>query len=311
MTSVFFSYSHADEALRDRLEKGLAMLKRQSAIDTWHDRRIPAGDVVDSSIDAAMEAADVVLLLVSPDFLASSYCYDVEMKRAMERHERREARLIPIILRPCDWQESPLRSLLATPRDGKPITKWADMDEAFQDVVASIRAALPKQQAAAVAPPPMSGAVREPMPRSSNLRLAKSFTQANQDRFLDDAFEFMARFFEGSLTELQARNQGIETTYKRVDGNHFTAVIYRDGDAKARCKISLGGMFGNGIAFSYNDRGNDNGMNENLSVVVDDHGMFLRALGFGHMGSAKDQNLTSEGASEYYWDMLVGPLQSR
>ena len=310
MTSVFFSYSHADETLRDRLEKGLAMLKRQGAIDTWHDRRIPAGDVLDSSIDAAMEAADVVLLLVSPDFLASSYCYDVEMKRAMERHEQREARLIPVILRPCDWQESPLRSFLATPKDGKPITKWADIDEAFQDVVASIRAALPKQQTTAVAPPPLSRAVREPMPRSSNLRLAKSFTQADKDRFLDDAFEFMARFFEGSLTELQERNPGIETTYKRIDGNHFTAVVYRDGDAKARCRISLGGMLGDGIAFSYNDRGHDNSMNENLSVVADDHGMFLRALGFGHMGSSRDQNLTPEGASEYYWEMLVGPLQT-
>jgi len=311
MTSVFFSYSHADEGLRDRLEKGLAMLKRQGAIDTWHDRRIPAGDVLDSSIDAAMEAADVVLLLVSPDFLASNYCYDVEMKRAMERHECGEARLIPVILRPCDWQESLLRSFLATPKDGKPITKWADMDEAFQDVVASIRAALPKHQAKAVAQPSPAGAARELLPRSSNLRLAKSFTQADQDRFLDEAFEFMARFFEGSLTELQARNPGVETTFKRIDGNHFTAVVYRDGDAKARCKIMLGGMLGNGIAFSYNDRGYDNGMNESLSVVVDDHGMFLRALGLGHMGSARDQQLTFEGASEYYWDMLVGPLQSR
>lgn len=73
----------------------------------------------------------------------------------------------------------------------------------------------------------------------------------------------------------------------------------------------LGGMLGNGIAFSYNDMGYDNGMNESLSVVVDDQGMFLRALGFGHRRSARDQNLTPEGASEYYWDMLVGPLQSR
>lgn len=311
MTSVFFSYSHADEALRDRLEKGLAMLKRQGVIDTWHDRRIPVGEVLGLSIDAAMEAADVVLLLVSPDFLASSYCYDVEMKRAMERNERGEARLIPVILRPCDWQESPLRSLLATPKDGKPITKWADMDEAFQDVVSSIRAALPKQHAPSTARPVPFAAACEALPRSSNLRLAKSFTQADQDRFLDEAFEFMARFFEGSLAELQARNPGIETAFKRVDGNRFTAVVYCDGDAKARCKIMLGGMLGDGITFSHNDRASDNSMNESLSVVVDDHGMFLRALGFGHMGSARDQHLTFEGASEYYWNMLIDPLQRR
>ncbi|MEH6721401.1 MAG: TIR domain-containing protein, partial [Aurantimonas endophytica] len=246
MASVFFSYSHADETLRDRLEVGLAMLKRQGVIDTWHDRRIPVGDRIDSSISEAMEAADVVLLLVSPDFLASNYCYDVEMKRALERNERDEARLIPIILRPCDWHQSPLSSLLAAPKDGKPITKWADVDEAFQDVVARIRAALPKQHMQAAARPATIATVTEDLPRSSNLRLSKSFTQADQDRFLDEAFEFMARFFESSLDELQARNPGIETRYKRVDGNRFTAVVYRDGDAKARCKIMLGGMMGNG-----------------------------------------------------------------
>ena len=103
----------------------------------------------------------------------------------------------------------------------------------------------------------------------------------------------------------------IETRCKRVDGNRFTAVVYRDGDAKARCKIMLGGMMGNGIAFSHSDQASDNSMNESLSVVVDDQGMFLRALGFGHMGSAREQKLTFEGASEYYWSMLIEPLQRR
>jgi len=81
MAVVFFSYSHADEELRDQLEKHLTMLKRQGAIETFHDRRIPAGNEVDRSISAELERADVILLLVSPDFLASAYCYDIEMQR--------------------------------------------------------------------------------------------------------------------------------------------------------------------------------------------------------------------------------------
>ena len=244
MASIFFSYSHVDEALRDRLEVGLAMLKRQGLIDAWHDRRIPAGDDIDSSISEALEQADVVLMLVSPEFLASKYCYDVEMKRALERHGLKEARLIPIILRQCDWKQSALAKLKAIPKDGKPITKWADIDEAFQDVVESIRAALP-QKNKLVVPVPDTGQSRRDRatsaPRSSNLRVAKAYSEADKDRFLGDVFEYMANFFEGSLEELKLRNEGIDTTFRQIDRNRFTAVVYRNGSAVARCRVAFGG----------------------------------------------------------------------
>src|ERR1035437_2373407 len=135
MADVFFSYSHKDEALRDRLEVHLTMLKREGIIETWHDRRITAGDEFAGVIDARLESADLILLLVSADFLNSNYCFDVEMKRALERHAAGEARVIPIILRPCDWHSAPFGRLLAAPKDGKPIASWPDLDEAFVDVV--------------------------------------------------------------------------------------------------------------------------------------------------------------------------------
>lgn len=106
MANVFFSYSHKDEPLRDELEVHLAMLKREGAISAWHDRKILAGDVLNGEIYARLNDAQVVLLLVSPDFLASAYCYDVEVERAMQLHEQGRARVIPVILRPCDWQTS-------------------------------------------------------------------------------------------------------------------------------------------------------------------------------------------------------------
>lgn len=310
MATLFFSYSHKDEPLRDRLEVGLAMLKRQGVIDAWHDRRITAGSELDHSISEALEQADVVLLLVSPDFLASSYCYDLEMQRALQRHERGEARVIPVILRPCDWKASPLSKLMVTPRDGKPITSWADPDEAFQDVVESIRAAVP---ARALPIKPMATVVPQPqpvLPRSSNLRLTKTFTESDRDRFLEDCFDYMAKFFEGSLEELHARNPGIETSFRRVDANRFTAVIYRAGKAVARCKIMLGGMFGRGITYSSDDRASDGSCNESLSVEADEQALFLKALGMSHITREHaSQHLSFEGASEYYWAMLIEPLQ--
>lgn len=315
MATVFFSYSHVDEDYRDRLETSLAMLKRQGVIDTWHDRRIVAGEDLGESISEALERAEVILLLVSPHFIASDYCFNIEMTRALERHHAGEARVIPIILRTCDWKASPLGALLAVPKDGRPITKWPDVDDAFQDVVESIRMALPKpvegtsstvQSTSQVSPLPT--VARQ---RSSNLRLAKRFSEADRDSFLYDAFQFIADFFEGSLTELAARHDGVQTTFRRVDANRFTAVVYLNGEAKARCKIALGSMLGNGISYASNDRAADNTMNENLSVVSDDQGLYLNSMGMAHWieGGGRGRHLTFEGAAEYYWAMLIAPLQ--
>jgi hypothetical protein len=306
---VFFSYSHADEVLRDRLEVALTMLKRQGVIETWHDRRIAPGDDFAGEIDAELERADIVLLLVSPDFLASDYCYDVEMRRALERHDAGEAAVVPVILRPCQWHDAPFGKLLATPRDGKPVTKHADLDDAFLEIANAI-----KQRAARTAsvtpklakPAVVSAPTPTAAPRSGNLRLKRTFSDADADRFLDDCFEYMANYFENSLQELQRRNAGIETRFKRVDSQQFTASIYRGGAATARCRIFLGSpMLTRAIAYSNDDRGLSNGFNESVSVVADDQSLALQSLGFARAR----QHLTAEGAAEFFWSLLMAPLQ--
>lgn len=112
MPTVFFSYCHADEALRDQLERQLKILKRQGLIETWHDRRIEAGQDFAGEIDAHIESDEIILLLVSPDFLNSDYCYDVEMTRVLERHHAGEAIVIPVILRDCLWKGAPFGKIL-------------------------------------------------------------------------------------------------------------------------------------------------------------------------------------------------------
>lgn len=139
MAKVFFSYSHKDEALRDELEINLSALKRQGIIETWHDRRIGPGKHIDREIDANLADADIILFLVSPHFIASDYCYDVEIRRAVERHNAGDARVIPVILRPCEWQHTLFGNLRATPLDGKPVTKFDDPNDAFLLVAKDIR----------------------------------------------------------------------------------------------------------------------------------------------------------------------------
>jgi len=139
---VFFSYSHNDEELRDQLSKHLAMLKREHVITAWHDRKIQPGEEWEQQIDQHLNTAEVILLLVSSDFLSSGYCYDIEVKRAMERHQAGEARVIPVILRPSDWKSAPFAKLQVLPKDSKPVTSWPNRDEAFLDIAQGIRNAL-------------------------------------------------------------------------------------------------------------------------------------------------------------------------
>jgi Tubulin like/TIR domain len=136
---IFCAYAHEDEPLRSALAKHLSALKRQGLIASWHDREINAGKEWAKEIDTHLNSAQIILLLVSPDFLYSDYCYGVELKRAMERHKQGEASVIPVIVRPVDWEQEPLGQLKVLPFDGRPVTSWPNQDEAFLEIAKGLR----------------------------------------------------------------------------------------------------------------------------------------------------------------------------
>ena len=138
--NIFFCYAREDEILLNKLKSHLRPLQRQGLINVWHDRNISAGTEWEQAINEHLNAAQIVLLLVSPDFMDSDYCYSIEMARALERHGRGEAKVVPIILRPVYWQGEPLGKLQALPTDGKPVTSatWHDLDSALYDVTTGI-----------------------------------------------------------------------------------------------------------------------------------------------------------------------------
>ncbi len=136
---VFYSYAHQDEALRNQLDQHLAALRQQGLISGWHDRQISVGTDWASEIDTHLRAARVILLLVSSAFISSPYCYGVEMKEALRRHEQGDALVIPIILRPVDWKGTPFEHLQVLPKNAKPVTLWSSRDAAFLDIAQSIR----------------------------------------------------------------------------------------------------------------------------------------------------------------------------
>ena len=190
---LFFSYSHRDEELRNELEKHLTMLRRQGVIAGWHDRKISAGTEWAGAIDALVNTAGIILLLVSADFLQSEYCYDLEMTRALERQAAGDVRVIPVILRAVDWTGAPFAKLQALPTDGRPVTSWSNRDEAFTDVARGIRKA-----------------VTELLPAFSGERRRSDYFLAQRQLIEDHARRFVGRAdADGALDEfLKVRPRG-------------------------------------------------------------------------------------------------------
>ena len=324
MARIFISYSHKDDSLRAELDKHLALLRREGAIELWSDHRILPGSEFDKDIAEALEAAQIILLLVSADFLASDYCFGIEMRRAMERHDAGEAVVVPVILRACDWHHSPFKHLNALPSGGKEIAKWASPDDAFLDVVQGLRKLLaagkvrgssstPAGRPAATRSTGMQAPVRPDSPvasRSSNLALPSEFSDEAKHEFAELTFDYVKEYFRGSLEELQRRNPGYSGKLRDKTAVAFTAVVFKNGQRVAGCYIRLGGMMSsNGIAYSGNENSSDNSYNEILDILTGTHSLLWRPQMVAFSGRDPAKGISQEGAAEHLWSMLIAPLQ--
>ena len=247
---VFFSYCHLDEVLRDALETHLALLKREGAIHSWHDRRIGAGREWENEIDRHLESADLVLLLISPDFIASDYCFDREMGRALERHAAGAARVVPVILRPTDWQTAAFAALQALPKDGKAITTWRNRDEAFVDVVRGLRSVIAELRVGGEGAP----AARPPKPAypdDATRELSESLDEAyrrkadlsaegrDTTQVLEEILSLRRRLRQGA--KLKAGDYLLDGRFQLLDeiGHGGFAQVWKAYDVKSRSQVAV------------------------------------------------------------------------
>jgi TIR domain len=135
---IFISYAHEDEALKIELDKHLKVLRRSSNVAVWSDRELVPGSNWDDTIMLELRRADIVLLLISVDFNASDFIWDKELAVALERHQAGTARVVPIILRRCEWQNLPYSGLQALPRNATPVTEHDDRDLAYTEIAHAI-----------------------------------------------------------------------------------------------------------------------------------------------------------------------------
>ena len=315
MVKIAFSYSHTDETLRNELEKHLVALKRQGIIDTWHDRRILAGQEFNEEINRNFETADIILLLVSPDFIASDYCYNVEMSAAIEKHNAGKVKVIPIILRPCDWHDLPFGKILAATNDGKPIIHFPSYDDGFLEVVIAIKKAIKSMKSDGE-----NQAITRNLElkssnnnhthneRSSNLSIRQKFTDQDKDIAKRQCFDYIAGFFQNSLTELQARHKEISSNFNRIDNNSFEATVYRDGDRVSHCGIWIENERSMSGAICYSDGGvTRSSYNEFITLQNDGYTMGFKAT-MGNFGNTRE-TLNNQGVSEHLWSMFIQRLR--
>ncbi|WP_433934854.1 SUMF1/EgtB/PvdO family nonheme iron enzyme [Sorangium cellulosum] len=217
--NVFISYAPADRSYLEALEAHLAALKRQGLVSTWHRGRIGAGAVRDESIAAELSAAEVVVLLVSEAFVASDSCYERELGAALERHRRGAARVVPVLVRTCDWEGTALGELQALPRDGGAVTSWANPDEAWREVVRGIRAAV--EEAAVSARPEVVSAMAGPTSAlAATLREADEAIRAI-DRQIAAAQKRRVRLMAAGASTSEVDKEIVDLRRRRREGGQL------------------------------------------------------------------------------------------
>lgn len=203
--SIFYSYSHKDVGLRDELETHLSLLKRKGFISNWHDRSISAGQEWEPEINDNIKSADIILLLVSSDFIASDYCYGKELSIAIDNHEENKSIVIPVILRPTDWEGAPFAKLQALPAAAKPVTSWNSHDDAWLDVVRGIKKAI-----------------------SQRIELKSRMKESFGLRGMDDLLERFVDKLELNYSEeslISGIETGIENLDLLIDGLHTSQLV--------------------------------------------------------------------------------------
>ena len=328
MTSGFISYTHADTDLKDQFVRHLAPLRREGLIDVWQDAMLRPGEHLDPAVQAALAASDLVLLLVSSDFIHSEYCYEQEMIRAFARQRTGTARVVAVILRPCQWKGVPvgegqtLSDFVALPKDGLPVTSWLDRDAAFDNAAGAIRdmlrnpaTARPAQRPSA---PQKEGAATFSSPMAPSrtagglLHLQTKPTDLDRDRFIRSGFSATAALFEAQLAELKSSDARIETDFERIDSRSFAASVYLAGKRVGQVGIWHGGdFFRDALCLSYDGAASTRrSMNEWLSLTETKTGLAFTAANSRSIGSNGDL-LDAEGAATYLWENFLGHVRSR
>lgn len=301
---AFISYSHNDTALLDILHKHLKQLQREQLIQTWEDREIQAGGELNKQISYALEASQLFLALLSPDYISSSYCYEKEFERAMQRQEADELMIVPIILEPCDWLSTPFSKFKALPKDGKPISTWENKNTAFLDVAQNIR----KLVNSDVEKPIIK--LNNPSPLSRNYRVQKDFDSIEKLEFLEKTFHDIKEFMKRNIEEV-TQIDNVKVRVLQEDGHTFKALLVNRNKVATETELTIttqssqqrvmGLQRGDDRQITCVISNNSHPTQKNFTLFNDEYELFWTENNF-YSGRQSSVRFTSKDIVDAIWD---------
>lgn len=308
---TFISYAHNDKSALAELRKHLALLLREGLLEDFHDRNVLGGAALHDEIAKQLEAASLFLPLISHNFFASDYCH-LEMTRALERHKDRKTQVVPIIIEPCDWKNSPLGHLKALPEDGKPISAWSNKNEAFSNVVEELRRiikiALPNAANESVA----VNLFKSDLPQ---YKIKRDFSETDRSNFCREAFDKMQRYFRDAARNLTTVSN-LEAYYNSYSETSFGCRLLNKlrNHGPVYITVHQGGRahFGD-IYYSYEEQADKNKAQGIFWIESDDYDMFFVTNGFGldtksftgFGPNSKGIRLSLETAAPFLWHQFL------
>ncbi len=285
----------------------MAVLRREGRINEWFDREILAGGKIDAEIAQRLESSELFLLLVSPDFLASDYCVEREMGRALKRHRSGEAKVVPIIVEPCDWSSTPLRNLKALPSEGNPISEWTNENTAYLDIVQELRRVLEAEEMLPAAE--QEEATIQPdssRSRFRRYRVKRDFDEIDRSDFRQTAFAVIRDYFERAVAEIDAI-EDLRGRFVSLSASSFACTIVNRAREYGTAHITVHGRrentgFGD-ISYSFTENASPDTANGMFTIEADEYELFLSSMmmGFGQ----PEERLTPEASAEHLWEEFL------
>lgn len=302
---IFISYSHHDEQVVERLITHMAALRREGLVQAWYDRKISAGETLDDEIFRELEESDIVLLIVSADFINSDYCYERELKRALEKAKAGELIVIPVIAEACDWH-STLGQLKAIPKDGKPVSEWQSQNTALLLVVQEIRQIVETANRSAGIEKRADKRKSAPVEKQRQYRVKRDFDKIDKAEFIENSFSEVRDFFRKASEEIGALD-GIKARFRQLNDTEFECHIVNQNKVRGsgyilvRSRARSNSMFGD-IDFSYSENSSSNSSNGGFSADPDDYEFaWIGRMSF----SMSEKRLTTTEMTEALWGDFV------
>ena len=218
---AFISYSHKDENYLERLKIHLAQIKRDGLLTEWTDKEIHAGENLDNNIDNALSNSEIFLALISPDYIASNYCYEKEFETAQKMQDDGKLIIVPIILEPCDWQKTPFGNLKAIPKDGKSISEFTNQNIAFLNIIDELRRLIDFSKQKSISAN-LSTDITEKLVR--NYKIKKQFSDVDKYNFLEKSFADLKIYFRSAISELDSL-EDLQARFTNEDKSSFTCLL--------------------------------------------------------------------------------------